>query len=326
MQKAYYYPSASRFGYSNPYSQHFKKNLSSLYYVCDSKNKPSRMLTLSFLKYSLIADIFFINWLESAPFLRFGKIQFFLAISALFIIKVRKKKIIWMLHNIHPHSGKSRMSDCIQRKLFRDSALVISHSREAWEFAKEHTKGKCLFFHHPVLANNLDIITNEIRKYDVLIWGSIFPYKGIYEFLSNKIVKQSRMKILIIGTCSDEKLIEKIESCCSEGIVFENRRADFDEIFQLVKSSRFVLFPYVGNCVSSSGALMDTLVLGGNPIGPNVGAFDDLKKLGLCLTYKDYDDLMVLLHSNWEPPLEAKNEFFKENSWEKFVNNLYENI
>ncbi|WP_194968036.1 hypothetical protein [Klebsiella pneumoniae] len=48
----------------------------------------------------------------------------------------------------------------------------------------------------------------------------------------------------------------------------------------LIEDSKCVLFPYKSGSISSSGALMDTIALGGVAIGPDVGAFKDLEKKG----------------------------------------------
>ena len=326
MEKIYYYPPASRNGYENPYSVNFKEMLSKTYRVCDADNKPAKMLTISLFLYSFWADLFVINWLESAPFLKLGRLQYCLACLALSIIKIRKKKIIWILHNIHPHNGSNSKSLHIQKRLFTESALVVAHSKEAYLYAQKNASGKCLFFYHPVKRIKCTKIHPTDKAVDVFIWGSILPYKGIYEFLSNPEIRNSNLNIRVIGSCKDKKLKEQIQSCCSDKIQFENRRASFEELFSLMQSSRYVLFPYIGDCVSSSGALIDTLVFGGTPVGPNVGAFTDLAELGVCLTYNSFSDLMHILQTNQTISKKKCNEFITQFSWEKFVDQIVSNI
>lgn len=326
MQKVYYYPPASRLGYENPYSINFKSALSKTYRVCDADNRPAKMLTLSLLCYSFLADVFIINWLESAPFLKMGRLQYCLACLALSIIKLRKKKIVWILHNIHPHNGSNSKSLHIQKRLFAESGLVVAHSKEAYLYAQKNASGKSLFFNHPVKRIERTKISPTDKVIDVLIWGSILPYKGVYEFLSNPEIQNSNLVVRVVGSCKDEKLKNQIQSCCSDKIHFENRRASFEELNSLIQSSRYVLFPYIGDCVSSSGALIDTLVLGGTPLGPKVGAFADLAELGVCLTYNSFFDLMRVLRTDQTIPEKMRNEFIDQSSWENFVDRMVSNI
>ena len=100
MKSLYYFPSASRNGYPNPYSINYKKVLESYFNVLEKENNPAKMLSWSFLKKSFIADVFIVNWLESVPFLRLWYIQYLLVRIGLMVIRWRKKPIIWMFHNI----------------------------------------------------------------------------------------------------------------------------------------------------------------------------------------------------------------------------------
>ena len=326
MTKVFYYPPASRSGYENPYSVNFKRSLSRHFYVCDSRNKPAKMLTLSLLIYSFYADIFVLNWLESAPFLALGRVQYLFALLSLFVIKLRKKKIIWVLHNIHPHDGSNGKSSKIQKRLFAESSIVVCHSKEAFDFARKNANGKCLFFNHPVQRIEFADVPADKKNIDVLIWGNILPYKGVYEFLSNSEVQNSNLNILVLGVCRDEILTTQIESCCSGKIIFENRKADYNELHSVMQSCRYVLFPYIGKSVSSSGALIDTLVLGGTPVGPKVGAFSDLSEMNVCLAYRDFSELKQILQSNVELSKNSVNAFLKNNSWNGFVDRLFANM
>lgn len=72
---------------------------------------------------------------------------------------------------------------------------------------------------------------------------------------------KNEFKIRIVGTCVDSELDKRIKKLTNSNVVYENRRASFGEIAKQVCLSKYVLFPYVGNSISSSGALIDTLVL-----------------------------------------------------------------
>lgn len=230
-----------------------------------------------------------------------------------------------MFHNMHPHQGENVLSGKIQTILYDSADLVISHSREAAAFAKNKAKGKVLYVCHPVKPLHLKSV-ETIMDSDVLIWGTISPYKGVEEFLREVRERNSDLSIYIVGKCSEPLLVESIQKLCGKNVLFENRRASFEELAGLIQHTKYVLFPYTGDCVSSSGALIDTIALGGLPIGPNKGAFKDLAQEGVCVTYQDYDELFSILGKSSISDKSKIEDFIMKNSWNTFTDFLYENL
>lgn len=319
MKTLYYYPPGE---YGNPYSINYKRALSDYYDVMESDNAHPKynMLGEYIFKRSFQADIYIYNWIENIGDYKFPFIQWLFTILAVIVIKMRGKKLIWMFHNIHPHNGVSFYSKTVSWLLFRFSSLIVSHSKDAAEYAKSKSSWQVVYKCHPIKAFDSKELEYEgkIEKCDVLIWGSIIRYKGIAEFISLPEVQQSNLRIRIIGKSSDKNLIDEIKKYCNERIVLDEKRASFGEIAAYCKSSKYVLFPYIGDCVSSSGALIDTIAMGGNPVGPNIGAFKDLKEEGICSTYNTYDNLLEILMS--ARPIICSDAFVKKNNWESFAN------
>ena len=268
------------------------------------------------------------NWLESVGLTNYAFIQFVIVRLSLFIILIRKKRIVWMLHNKHPHGGVNWMTNNIQDYLYKRSKIIISHSFEVLEFAriKAGRNVKVLYRCHPVCDFTVRPKTDIDFIPDLFIWGEISPYKGVIEFLNALKLQKTHLKCLIVGNCKNLVLKKRISDCCSDNILFINRRADIEEIAHFCKISKFVLFPYVGGSVSSSGALIETIVLGGVPIGPFKGAFRDLEKEGVCYTYKDYNHLFSLLSSNLSISDCKRQSFIDSNSWENFALYFYQNV
>lgn len=324
-QRIYYYPPASKGGYANPYSVNYKKGLEKYFKVLDKKNKPSLALGLSFFINAFLADIYIINWLESVVFLRLGAIQYVLTQLGLWIIRLRKKKIVWMFHNIHPHSGENTYSKRIQQILFESADLIISHSQEATHYAQKQAKGEVCYIPHPIKPIRVKAESSGCYS-DVLIWGAISPYKGVVEFLQELKKRKSDLSVRIAGKCSDRALSEEIHLLCGKNVIFENERIPFEKLAGLIRQCKWVLFPYIGSCVSSSGALIDTLALGGCPIGPNKGAFKDLAAEGLCTVYTDYNSLFSILSDTPALREEKRKAFMTENSWENFAEFLHQKL
>lgn len=319
---SYFPPQQKQGGYKNPYSTNYQNAISSYFDVLDSKLKGlSKYMPLgfNFLLSSFKADIYIINWLESVCFLNGGFIQFVAALIGLCIISVRRKKVIWMFHNIHPHQGDNMMSRILQKKLFNQSCLIISHSKEAASYARKKARNKVVYRCHPIQTINLlEHQPTSSKIYDVLIWGEILPYKGIPEFLEYINDKQLDLSIKVIGTCKDELLRKRIMSYCNDCITFEDRRASFEELSLLIMQSNYVLFPYKGDCISSSGALIDSIAMGGVVMGPNRGAFKDLAEENVCVVYTSYDEMVAKLKINDSFSQEDINHFVNGNTWEQF--------
>lgn len=323
--KLFFFPSEPMTGYQNPYCNYYKEALLKYYKVLDMDrgSKFKRMFTLPF--YSFKCDIIIFNWLESVPFFAFGKVQFYVNLIALFILRLRKVKILFMFHDLVSHFGDNWMSRYLMRWLFKYSDVIISHSKEAAQIALNKSKSPSFFISHPI--KKLSVANYSVdREVDVFIWGAVYNYKGVYEFISQPSVQNSKLKILIMGIAKDEGLSEKIRSCCNDHIFFDERRADFDEIAAYCKASRYVLFPYIGESVSSSGALIDTLVFGGTPVGPNRGSFQDLASEGMCFAYNNYDELLDILLSKSTIDNCQREVFINEHSWEKIADFIHDKI
>lgn len=322
MNKLYFFPSEPLTGYQNPYCNCFKQALSNDFEVLDMVKNSSFKRMFKFLIMSFKADVFVLNWIESSIFWRFGFVIFIFNVIALHIIKCRNRKIVWMFHNIHPHNGSNRYSEYIQNWLFRNANIIISHSKDAAKYASLQAKGKVLYQCHPVEEKEISLLNANIPQVDIFIWGAIEPYKGIVEFLESGIAQKHGFKIKIIGKSKIASLTEAINKYCSSLVTYENRHADFCEIKDYCLHSRYVLFPYVGNSVSSSGALIDTIAFGGTPVGPNVGAFKDLNEDKVCITYRDYHELEQILLKNYSVSDMDRKNIIEENSWQKFSKRL----
>ena len=319
MDSIYYFPPEDKNGgYKNPYSQNVIESLSPYFKFINKQSSFFRKLPkgLNFLMAAFSADIYIVSWLESICFGKFAFLQYIFAKLALNILKIRNVKILWIFHNIHPHQGSNFMSKSIQTFLFQKSDLIITHSNEAVNFAKSYAKCPVIYKCHPFNQIIINRFNKRIEKHDVFIWGAILPYKGVLEFLLEHKTRQSKLSVYILGKCNDPVLSKAIRNMCNTYISYDNRVAGFDEIAANIKKSRFVLFPYIGSCVSSSGALIDTIVMHGVPIGPNKGAFIDLAYENLCITYNNYDELFNLLSSH--DIILDNNAFIKNNSWTHF--------
>lgn len=321
-QKVYASPSASKkLGYPNPYVPNLKKELSGAFDVLEADNRPCLMQGGALLRNSVKGDIFLLSFVETIAFHRLAFIQTCMALLALDIMKLRRRTIVFFFHNPRPHKGENVLSRMLTRRLFRYADLVVTHSGNTAAIAREKVREDkvlvCPIPFEPAVAP-----VAKGPECDVLIWGSIFPYKGIAEFIADPAIATSGLKIDIIGECRDAALAEKITALAKGSIQFENRRAEMEEVASRVAGSRIVLFPYLPGSVSGSGSLTDTLRFGGNPVGPDAGAFRDLAAQGLCKVYSKPSEVLEILESGWKVDASRLDRYIEENSWSAFAEKI----
>lgn len=323
MKKLFLFPIRST---TNPYINNFYNALSPFFDMAQKGKRAQNNARFKLLINSFSSDIYCLNWIESIAGSLSGFILFLVSFLALFFIKIGNNKIIWMFHNIHPHTGENIYSKIIQRFLFNYADLIVTHSCQAAEYAKMHAKNKVLYYCHPFSPLNINIkdFDGNTESVDIFIWGNILPYKGIPEFIEKMEKYPLNKSIKILGFCRDQALDQRIRTIVERNpnIKYENRRAEFSEIAVMIKRSKYVLFPYSGGSVSSSGALIDTIQLGGIPVGPNMGAFRDLNSEGLCLVYNDYDELFRILNSEIKLDEFRRVSFINNNTWEDFAKQI----
>jgi hypothetical protein len=321
--KVYVSPSASRKDKNrrNPYIDRLKAGLSGFCDVYEMDGRPCLMQSTALFRHALKADVFMLNFLETVAFHKLPHLQTLLTLLSLRIIVARRKTIVFFFHNPVPHQGNNRMSRRLIKELFACASYAVAHSEEAARIASEKLgKDKVLYFHHP--TEELKEVEPMVDDTDVLIWGKILPYKGIPEFLSLDGLSESGLNVRIIGACPDPELADRIRALSIGKVTFEQRWPSMEELGSRIAGSRFVLMPYLPGSISGSAALMDTLKFGGNAVGPNVGAFSELSKLGLCKVYSNHKELFDILESDWKVDKPKLKQFLDRYSWPEYIRTL----
>lgn len=273
------------------------------------------------------SKIYIMNWPENVIFDTLGFIQIFVFIACLGVLLVRKVKFVWFFHNIEPHEGHNLYSRFIYKFMLKHSSLIITLSKKGREYLVGKTNATIKYYPHPFKSIGEKGISFK-KKYDLYIWGSINKYKGIVEFLQMLKDKgiDNKYRILITGKCKDPVYDSNIKSLLTDNIVYENIYIDNDKLIHNMNLSRYVLFPYLDNSVSSSGALMDSLENLVQVIGPNIGAFKDANEENVCLTYDKYDDIIQILDLNLKVDTDAIKAYVANNQWPLFGQRLYEDL
>ncbi|MBK9492568.1 MAG: glycosyltransferase [Haliscomenobacter sp.] len=330
MLNVYFYPKINYESTQspNPYIFHFEKALERHYHLVNKQYNKNGIL--DFFKYFFKTDVYILNWIEDLPLYRFGKIQTLFFTVFLFFARIAGKKIVWVLHNKYSHfTQDSFWTKLMFGLLMRHSELILTHSSSGVDFVQEDYPRfvhKIKYFIHPILPAFSPIASSK-KQYDLFIWGTLHPYKGVLEFL--KYLKESfkpfSLKIFICGRCFDEVYKKELMRYIPDGVEYEDKFYELEDIRNFAQQSKYVLFTHKPTSVLSSGALMDAIRMGAKIIGPNFGAFRDLKSSGLVRTYDNYDDIRTILNEDQVDQaldLSGLDQFFCENSWEAFGDKL----
>lgn len=314
--KAYIFPIKSNKTKLNPYVFLLRDSLSD-YFLINNDNG-TRNIGLFDLFSNLSCDYFFFNWTENIPKLRLGKLQTILFILYTFLIKLLNKKIVWILHNKIPHDGDNRWSRLIMWHTANVSDIVITHSQDGIEYyVSMYKKMNIVYIPHPAYEDIKPVKTSN--RFDIVIWGSIAPYKNIVPFLTycSKSEFFKSQKIVICGKCNDGEYLSQIDELLTPNITFINEFLKDAVLINYISSSKIILFTYSSDSILSSGALVYSLALLKPIIGPHIGAFKDYEAENLISTYQDFDQIEKIIK---EPRFEINNikEHLRGNTWKSF--------
>jgi hypothetical protein len=329
MVRFYFYPiiDPGKDFSSNPYCKNFLEHLSRKAIIVNKDiNKYG---VLDFFRYLTNCDAYILNWIVDLPKKKFGKLQVIAFSVFLTAAKILKRKIIWFLHDKYSHDTPQNLwTDYLFNLTIKSSDLIITHSKEGLQLINDFNPKylvKTRYLIHPVKIISSSSIQREI-KYDFLIWGAIFPYKGILEFI--KFVKETPemhlYKILILGKCIDRSYESELEKNMTTNITYLNKHFSFNKIADSSQESRFTLFTYKPESVLSSGTLMDSIGMGSIIIGPNYGAFKDLGCYSFMNIYDSFYDI-IAIYNNYHDNALIKQEitnFCIDNSWDSFIEKL----
>ncbi len=328
MKKVYLYPLTARTENAiiNPYIGNLRDVLNKHFDVLNA-SKPSKTGIFDLLRYLRKVEVIYFNWSEEVPELYRGRIQGIFLLLLLQYLKRSSIIVIWTMHNKESHSNRNIwLKKKLYNQMLKKSDLIITHAREGLNLIPP---GKMASFrHHPVRNSLVGKVGDKACKYDLIIWGTIAPYKGITAFLKfleeNKCIQ--KYKIILAGKVTSPALASELQGFVKKyyNLTLIDSYLEEKQLIDLIHDSKITLFTYHSDSILSSGALMDSLSYGANIVGPAVGAFNDLHELGLIETYADFlslteviDRLLASLEEN-ASRLNKINEFMAANTWDEF--------
>ncbi len=339
MKKVYLYPISARTEKAviNPYIWNLRDALNSHFEVINA-SKPSKTGIFDILKYLHKVDVVYFNWSEEVPELHRGRLQAVFLLLLLQYLRLSHILIIWTLHNKESHFNRNRwLKKRLYHQMLKKSDLIITHAKEGLKLIP--TGKKASFQPHPVKDSIISKVGDKKFHFDLIIWGTIAPYKGITEFL--KFLEKEEIignyRILMAGKITSQSLANELHAFESKysNLVLMDGYVDEKRLIDLIHDSKITLFTYQSDTVLSSGALMDSLSYGATIVGPAVGAFNDLHELGLIETYSDFQSLKDVVNRLLASSVENLSRqdrmkvFMAANTWTEFsktIQNLIEQL
>lgn len=303
-------------GSNNPYIDHLKAALDKNGFQVDPTVSDNAFLDI--LRKGISSDTIILNWIENLPSRRFGLLQTFILLGYLHLLKICRIKIIWIKHNKVSHTKKwFAISKMTQRLLARLADHIIIHGLDAGIDSP-----KVFFLPHPSNIGPEDILPpaqTAKPSIDLLIWGSLLPYKGVLEFLRyvQSAPVLAGLRIHIVGRAAPDYW-DQLKVYAGTNITLVNTFIEQDDLKQLFNNSRFILFTYNKQSVISSGVLMDSLVACKRIIAPDCGAFRDLAEQQFVSLYDEFStiaSLYQLHYDNFHLNYQEVREFVAQNSW-----------
>jgi glycosyltransferase involved in cell wall biosynthesis len=213
--------------------------------------------------------------------------------------------------------------------MMKRSDLIITHSSNGVSLIHEyvHDKKHVFFFPHPVTGSLT--FAKVPKEYDILIWGSLVPYKGIDLFLDYLLKNnlQEKYSIRIVGKCNDVEYLNKLNAFSNHHIQIENRFIDEEDLQKMMSLSRIVLFSYNSDSILSSGALAESVSYGATVVGPHKAAFKDLANLKYVFSYQNFNQLIDLINNiiSGKKTIPEKRfvQYLSEFHWSEFAKKLH---
>ena len=288
MKKVYIYPSAK--GINS-----YKKNIidsfrnSDDYTVTNHRGLGGDLLNLY---NNLDADIYIFSWPENLCVRKVGVLKFVYLAFFICIFRAFNKKVVWIMHNKHPHRGNNWFTKMGMSFMANFSSVIVTHSSEGLSFLEnQFGKRNGYYIPHPVYSTEIISQEQEETIWDYIIWGTINQRKKILTFLEfiNGRSFFATKRILLCGNCPDTLYDKKIRQTKGSNVTYLNSYIEDHELKDMIKKSKCILFTYVNDSVLSSGALVYSLNFCKPIIGPNIGAFKDLDKI--VSLYNNFEEI-----------------------------------
>jgi glycosyltransferase involved in cell wall biosynthesis len=260
-------------------------------------------------------------------------------ILPLLIFLLRKRKLVFTIHDIHSHSGEKtrysfaeRLNKYIIKSRF---PLVVQNDTDYKYLIKKYSdiSEKFNFIPFGVLDIYKEFKSNNTKTFssDLLFFGRISPYKGI-EYLIEAIKKLKTQGVTLNAIIAGQGYTYfQTEDLGKFGIKLINRHIENEELVSLIENTKVVVCPYTD--ATQSGVVMTAFAFNKPVVASDAGSFREVIKdgiTGFLVPPKDSEVLASKIKLLISDPvlIEQMGDNIRafamtgEYSWEKIVNNM----
>lgn len=302
------------------------------------------------------ADVYHINWFDQSK----DVLSFFKRLYFLLALKLKKKKIVWTIHNVQSHIKTPFYNRILFKLLVRFSDVIhimcketvsIAHLEKCMDKVKLIPHGD---YYGSYPESDFDIYSHygiEKTRPVFLFSGAIQPYKNI-EILIKSFQKawnvdetdESVPFLLICGKVEPPSYRESIQRLLVDAkrIVFDPQFIPDENIAAYMKSAMVLITPYSYRSSLNSGTIPLAFSYGKTVVCPDIPCVKDVVAESSCLYSYHYgteeehieslSKMMLQVYSEYKSGkiLERQHDaviYMERNSWKAHENewtSLYE--
>lgn len=255
-------------------------------------------------------DVVHLNWLENIRGNNLIKVwmNFIFRFATLLYFVLRRKPIIWTIHNKEVHGqelGKSFSRIMMTALLKWSSRIHILCDATFDEIpALEKYRNKVVCIPHGDYIQNYPKSDLNIReKYGIaeskkilLFCGKIDPYKNIdvlVRAFCKSNMEQSDFVLLVCGSCKDSLYRNKIVLASQENknVILDFSFIPVEQMEAYLTQSLLMVAPYDKRCTLNSGTLWMAFSYGKTMVCPEIGCVRDVTNFGDIVYSYDYNSV-----------------------------------
>jgi glycosyltransferase involved in cell wall biosynthesis len=209
------------------------------------------------------------------------------SVLPILIYLLRKKKLIFTIHDIQSHSGektKFNFAERLNKFLIKSKYPVIVQNVADFEklrneFYAIKDKFRFIPFGELEVYREFEIKDQKTNDSDLLFFGRISPYKGIeYMISALEILKKRKIHIRTI-IAGDGEIFFDTTKLEESSILLINRYIPNSELVNLIMNTKIVVCPYTD--ATQSGVVMTAYAFNKPVIASSVGSFPEVIEEGI---------------------------------------------
>lgn len=244
------------------------------------------------------ADIYHLNWFDQSRDLA----SFFKRMFFLFALRLKKKKIVWTIHNIESHIATPSYNKLLFYFLARFSTIIHTMNLETVKIANlERFRNKIRMIPHGDYYDSYPDSDFDVRgHYGIeksrrifLFLGAIQPYKNVdvlIDAFGKTFEAESSPVLLVCGRVEPDYYLEsirrKLEGISS--IVLDPRFIADGEMSAYVRSADILVAPYGFRSSLNSGTIPLAFSYGKTLICSDIPCVKDIQSEMDCLYHYHY--------------------------------------